>query len=82
LWEEVKGSSFFTTAVQHRALVEGYDFTAKLNGGKGDPVLKNAAGQVLCFLQTYWKQDDKGGFIVSNLNQQWDAERSGLDANS
>ncbi|OJK02271.1 hypothetical protein ASPACDRAFT_1879587 [Aspergillus aculeatus ATCC 16872] len=38
LWEEVRGSSFFTTAVQHKALVEGQAF----------------AEAILCHLQQYW----------------------------
>ena len=77
LWEEVNGSSFFTTAVQHRALVEGSAFAASLN--ESCPGCDSQAPQILCFQQDYWN----GTSIVSNINVQQDNfERSGLDCNS
>ncbi|KAB8235256.1 hypothetical protein ETB97_009487 [Aspergillus alliaceus] len=72
LWEEVQGSSFFTTAVQHKALVEG-DAFAKSLGEKCDACA--VAPQILCQLQTYWN----GSAILSNNPT---SGRSGLDANS
>lgn len=74
LWEEVQGSSFFTIAVQHRALVEGSTLATQL-GEKCDNCVSQAP-QVLCFLQNFWN----GSAIVSNIND--DAGRSGIDANS
>ncbi|KDQ16681.1 carbohydrate-binding module family 20 protein [Botryobasidium botryosum FD-172 SS1] len=78
LWEEVNASSFFTTAVQHRALREG----AKLAAAQGDAARSTAyttqAGNVLCFLQSYWSSSQK--YIISNINGG--GGRSGLDANS
>lgn len=72
LWEEVYGSSFFTTAVQHRALVEGAAFAKKL--GHSCPNCLSQASQILCFLQSYWT----GAYVLSNFG----GGRSGKDANS
>ncbi|KAL9029390.1 MAG: hypothetical protein Q9196_002361 [Gyalolechia fulgens] len=74
LWEEVDGSSFFTTAVQHRALVEGQALAEQI--GKTCTACESQAPQVLCFLQSFWN----GDFVVSNINDQ--KGRSGKDANS
>ncbi|KAI5306530.1 hypothetical protein KEM56_000427 [Ascosphaera pollenicola] len=72
LWEEVKGSSFFTTAVQHRALVQGNSIAKSL--GVSCHACTTQAPQVLCLLQSYWT----GSYIDSNLG----SGRSGKDANS
>lgn len=74
LWEEVSGSSFFTIAVQHRALVEGAAFAKRL--GKKCANCESQAPNLLCFLQTFWK----GDYVVANINTQ--AARTGLDANT
>ncbi|KAL9001121.1 MAG: hypothetical protein Q9169_000304 [Polycauliona sp. 2 TL-2023] len=74
LWEEVDGSSFFTLAVQHRALVEGQAFAESI--GTSCAACSTQAPEVLCFLQTLWN----GGFITSNINDQ--SGRSGKDVNS
>lgn len=74
LWEEVNGSSFFTTQNQYRALVEGAalaeSLAVKCTGCELAP-------DVLCFLQTYWNAAD--GYYVANVNTQ--TKRSGKDAN-
>ncbi|RHZ44433.1 glycoside hydrolase family 15 protein [Aspergillus thermomutatus] len=72
LWEEVQGSSFFTTAAQHKALVEGAAF-AKALGQSCDGC--SVAPQILCFLQDYWN----GTAVISNIANNG---RSGIDANS
>ena len=64
LWEEVPGSSFFATAVQYRALVQGSAFAKKI--GKSCPGCDSQAPNILCFLQTYW--NDGGKYVVSNIN--------------
>lgn len=74
LWEEVDGSSFFTAAVQHRALVEGQAFAEQI--GKTCPSCVSQAPEVLCFLQSFWN----GQFVTSNINDQ--SGRNGRDANS
>ncbi|KAJ6014999.1 hypothetical protein N7540_009590 [Penicillium herquei] len=73
LWEEILGSSFFTLASQHRALVEGSAFAQTL--GESCTGCDSQAPQVLCFLQDFWN----GTSIISNLA---DDGRTGLDANS
>ena len=76
LWEEVKGSSFFTTAVQYRALIEGATFAKSIN--KTCDGCVSQAPNALCFLQDYWN----GTSIISNINVQSGHQRSGLDCNS
>ncbi|KAH6627281.1 Six-hairpin glycosidase-like protein [Chaetomium sp. MPI-SDFR-AT-0129] len=74
LWEEVSGSSFFTTHNQYRALVEGATIAATLGvscAGCGE------APQVLCFLQSYWN----GKFYTGNLVEGGNG-RGGVDANT
>ncbi|KAE8323689.1 Six-hairpin glycosidase-like protein [Aspergillus sergii] len=72
LWEEVQGSSFFTVAVQHKALVEG-DAFAKALGEECQAC--SVAPQILCHLQDFWN----GSAVLSNLPTNG---RSGLDTNS
>lgn len=76
LWEEVQGSSFFTTAAQHRALVQGAALASSL--GTSCTACTTVAPQVLCFLQRFWSPS--GGYIVSNINVN--NGRTGKDANS
>ncbi|EAW09113.1 putative glucan 1,4-alpha-glucosidase [Aspergillus clavatus NRRL 1] len=74
LWEEVDGSSFFTSAAQHRAMVEASTVAKAL--GKPFETYDAIAPQILCFLQTYWN----GKNIVSNINTN--NGRTGIDLNS
>lgn len=74
LWEEVNGSSFFTLAATHRALVEGAALARRLD--KACPSCESSAEQVLCFLQSFWSN----GYVDSNINV--DDGRTGKDANS
>ncbi|KAI9737453.1 MAG: hypothetical protein M1834_009608 [Cirrosporium novae-zelandiae] len=74
LWEEVSGSSFFTIAVQHRALVEGASLASTL--GKTCSGCESQAPQILCFLQSFWN----GDYITANINVN--NGRTGKDANS
>ena len=62
LWEEVNGSNFFTTAAQHRALVEGNALAVQI--GQTCPSCASQAPQILCFLQSYWN----GAYILGNIN--------------
>lgn len=61
LWEEVNGSSFFTVANQHRALVEGATLAATL--GQSGSSYSSVAPQILCFLQKFWSPS---GYVISN----------------
>lgn len=73
LWEEVSGSSFFTTQNQYRALAEG-NLLAKSLGLECASC--GEAPQVLCLLQSYWN----GEYVTANING--DFGRSGKDANT
>lgn len=75
LWEEVSGSSFFTIASQHRALVEGSVLAAQL--GTTCTACDAIAPQVLCFLQSFWSSSS--GYTIANINVN--NGRSGKDAN-
>jgi len=73
LWEEVQGSSFFTIAASHRALVEGNALAKAL--GFACPGCSTVAPHVLCFMQRFWSPS---GYVISNLVNY----RNGRDANS
>jgi len=77
LWEEVNGSSFFTTAAQHRALVEGSALAKTL--GVSCAGCDAIAPQILCFQQTYWTTNN-GGYARANINVN--SGRQERDANS
>ncbi|OQE13111.1 hypothetical protein PENFLA_c054G09582 [Penicillium flavigenum] len=72
LWEEVNGTSFFTTAVQHKALVEGKAFATTLGESCAACTV---APQILCHLQDFWN----GTALISNSPTNG---RSGIDVNS
>ena len=68
------GSSFFTTAVQHRALVEGNNLAGQIE--LSCPGCVSQAPQVLCFLQSFWN----GQYIYANINAN--NGRTSKDANT
>ncbi|PHH82914.1 hypothetical protein CDD82_4348 [Ophiocordyceps australis] len=76
LWEEVNGSSFFTTLNQYRALVEGSQLAAAL--GQPSESYQHVAPQILCFLQGYWMPSQ--GYINANIHHN--KERTGKDVNT
>ncbi|KAF5333009.1 hypothetical protein D9758_015178 [Tetrapyrgos nigripes] len=76
LWEEVSSRSFFTTAVQHRALREGSAFASAIGETADLQQYNEQADNALCFLQSYWNPDQ--GYMTSNTG----GSRSGIDANS
>jgi glucoamylase len=51
LWEEVNSASFFTTAVQHRALREGSALATAIGQTGVVSGYNTQAGNLLCFLQ-------------------------------
>ncbi|KAG9241566.1 1, 4-alpha-D-glucan glucohydrolase [Calycina marina] len=73
LWEEIQGSSFFTSLAQHRALAQGTVLAESI-----DVTCTGCdqADEVLCFLPSYWN----GKYIDSNINVN--DGRTGLDGNS
>lgn len=74
LWEEVSGSSFFTTSAQHRALVDGAALATAL--GTSCSACTTIAPQILCFLNSYWQSS--AGYVVVNTQ----SGRTGKDCNS
>ncbi|KAJ7643801.1 glucoamylase [Roridomyces roridus] len=76
LWEEINSSSFFTTAVQHRALREGAILATTLGQTSVVSNYQTQAANLLCFLQSYW--NPTGGYITANTG----GGRSGRDANT
>ncbi|KIM30103.1 carbohydrate-binding module family 20 protein [Serendipita vermifera MAFF 305830] len=81
LWEEVNGASFFTTAVQHRALRQGIALATALGDTTGVIATWTTQAQnIFCFLQSYWSASS--GYIVANVNPGNGAIRSGKDANT
>jgi len=70
LWEEVDGSSFFTIAVQHRALVEGIAFATAV--GSSCSYCESQAPEILCYLQSFWL----GDYILANFDE---SSRTGND---
>ncbi|CAK7237146.1 hypothetical protein SCUCBS95973_009862 [Sporothrix curviconia] len=73
LWEEVYGSSFFTTQNQYKSLVVASQLAAEIGETCTGCV---EADNILCFLQTYWN----GDYFTANINV--DNGRSGIDANT
>ncbi|KFZ23642.1 hypothetical protein V502_01878 [Pseudogymnoascus sp. VKM F-4520 (FW-2644)] len=71
IWQEIESSSFFTVAVQYRALVEGNTLAVELGTSCTDCV--SQAPQVLCFLQDFWSPTL--GYTVANTG----GGRSGKD---
>lgn len=76
LWEEINSSSFFTTAVQHRALREGYALASTLDVTSSVSSYPTQADNILCFLQSFW--NSAGSHITANTG----GGRSGIDANT
>ncbi|KAK7690218.1 hypothetical protein QCA50_006870 [Cerrena zonata] len=76
LWEEVNSSSFFTTAVQHRALREGSALATAIGQTSVVSNYNAQAANVLCFLQSYW--NPSAGYVTANTG----GGRSGKDANT
>ncbi|KAI1794915.1 glucoamylase [Ganoderma leucocontextum] len=76
LWEEVNSSSFFTTAVQHRALREGAVLASAIGQTSVVAGYTTQADNLLCFLQSYWNSGS--GYVTANTG----GGRSGRDANT
>jgi glucoamylase len=55
LWEEISSSSFFTTAVQHRALREGIKLATTIGETSVVKGYTTQAANVLCFLQVSFR---------------------------
>ncbi|KAF2705210.1 glycoside hydrolase family 15 protein [Pleomassaria siparia CBS 279.74] len=76
LWEESWGSSFFTVAASHRALVEGAALAKRL--GHACALCESTSPEVLCFLQSFWT----GTHITSQLNYNQGWKHHDLDSST
>ncbi|KAG5638680.1 hypothetical protein H0H81_011060 [Sphagnurus paluster] len=76
LWEEISSSSYWTSAVQHRALREGVILAQNIGQTNVVDDWTTQADNVLCFMQSYW--NPTGGYMTSNTL----GGRSGIDANT
>jgi glucoamylase len=76
LWEEVNSSSFFTTAVQHRALREGAALATSIGETSVVSGYTTQASNLLCFQQSYW--NPTGNYATANTG----GGRSGIDVNT
>ncbi|KAH0831981.1 glycoside hydrolase family 15 protein [Lanmaoa asiatica] len=76
LWEELDSSSFFTSAVQHRALRQGAALATAVGQTSSASQYTTQADNILCFLQSYWTPSP--GFMTANTG----GGRSGVDANT
>ncbi|KAG6874887.1 hypothetical protein C0992_006081, partial [Termitomyces sp. T32_za158] len=91
LWEEVSSASFFTSAVQHRALRQGVTFAKKIGYTSAVNNWTTQADNILCFLQVKRSRFCIYPFLTCALKTFWNGlhlksntkeGRSGIDANS
>jgi len=76
-------SSFFTTAAQHRSLVEGAAFADAV--GQSCPDCASQAPRILCALQGYWNVSEAAGqeYIAAELTVDGThGDRSGRDTST
>ena len=71
LWEEVRGSSFFTLQAQYRALLQGIGLAHTF--GTDTTGFESQSPQIGCFLRSFWD----GSKVVANINTE--SRRSGID---
>lgn len=67
LWEEVKGSHFYTLMVIRRALYEGAGLAGRLGDKGAANWYQSQAKQIEIELQNFW--DSKKGYIVATINR-------------
>ncbi|OLL24226.1 Glucoamylase [Neolecta irregularis DAH-3] len=73
LWEEVKGTHFFTMMVQRRALIEGIQFAKDNNDNSSASIFTTIAAEMEDSLYSFWSSSK--GYIIATQN----SSRSGLD---
>ncbi|KAI5118802.1 hypothetical protein M0805_005144 [Coniferiporia weirii] len=78
LWEELDSSSFFTSAVQHRALREGITLASTLGESSSISSYATQADSILCFMQSFWHSAGSSSYMTANTG----GGRSGIDVNA
>ncbi|GAA5937228.1 uncharacterized protein JCM15063_002845 [Sporobolomyces koalae] len=82
LWEEVNGSSFFTTLSQFHALALGSNYFASSDSTRSKSYFTESQ-RVRCFADSFWAAGSNKAAYSSNINLvNGNNGRSGLDANS
>lgn len=66
LWEEVKGTHFYTLMIERRALIEGADLANKLGDASAAVWYSQQAKEIEHVLQRFW--DPEKGYIVETLD--------------
>ena len=95
LWEEVSGSSFWTTSVQHRALRQGATLANAIGEIASANIYATQADNLLCFMQVSMVNHPGRNLIpyLPQIQSYWDPSglhmtantaggRSGVDANT
>jgi glucoamylase len=81
LWEEVKGTHFYTRMVQRRALVEGAEFADRMGDGGAAAYYRAQAQQIEQQLANHW--DDQKDYLVESLdvdpNDARNNSKNGMD---
>ncbi len=80
LWEEIRGSHFFTQIVQRRALIDGAALAQRLGDPKAADWYRQQAAQMESVIAWHW--DASKGYIVSTLQRDGgiDYKSSNLDS--
>jgi glucoamylase len=67
LWEEVRGTHFYTRLMQYRALQAGADYYAKTGQSAMVPALNSAAAEIAASLAGFWSEQQ--GVIMATLDR-------------
>lgn len=67
LWEEVKGSHFYTLMVTRKALIQGYQLASALHDDGAAKWYINQAKEIEYELNNFW--DDKRQYFITTINQ-------------
>lgn len=80
IWEEVKGTHFYTLMVQRRAMLDGAALAKRLKDAKGSEKYTRVAKQISAAIEKFW--DDKKGYVTVTHNRVGglDYKKSGLDS--
>ena len=80
LWEEVRGTHFFTRAVQRKAMLKGAEIATRLGDSGAAQWYTSQAQAIAASLENHW--DSGRGYIVETLNPLGDNKNkvSNLDA--
>lgn len=67
LWEEVKGTHFYTLMVERKAMLEGAKFATQMNDSGAAQWYSMQAKEISLVLQQFW--DPNKGYFVATINR-------------